>query len=129
MAAWSTVEDGLFEWFKRCTGMHEQLARAVFYSAKSFEGRRDMLNSAIPFSSCDEKTREGIRKCVLRASQYVAFRNRIAHRHLVLSYEIKPPQFVLIEGRTLSGPVEQEFAQLRDDYCSQDRGSQLPTPD
>ena len=37
MAAWSSVEDGLFEWFKRCTGMQETLARAVFYSAKSFE--------------------------------------------------------------------------------------------
>jgi hypothetical protein len=104
MAAWSAVEDGLFEWFKRCTAMQEQLARAVFYSARSFEGRRDMLEAAIPFSSCDEKIRTGIRKCMLRAGQYAAFRNRIAHRHMLFTYELKPPQFVLVEGRTLSGP-------------------------
>ena len=106
MAAWSAVEDGLFEWFKRCTGMQEQLARVVFYSARSFEGRRDMLEAAIPFSPTDEKTRTAIRKCMLRAGQYAAFRNRIAHRHMLYTYEIQPPQFVLIEGRTLSGPIE-----------------------
>jgi hypothetical protein len=103
MAAWSSVEDGLFEWFKRCTAMHETLARAVFYSARSFEGRRDMLEAAIPFSPFDEKTQISIRKCLLRAGQYAAFRNRIAHRHMLFTYEIKPPQFVLVEGRTLSG--------------------------
>ena len=26
LAAWSAVEDGLFEWFKRCTGMHEPVS-------------------------------------------------------------------------------------------------------
>jgi hypothetical protein len=29
LAAWAAVEDGLFEWFKRCTGMHERLARVA----------------------------------------------------------------------------------------------------
>jgi hypothetical protein len=104
MGAWADVENGLFEWFKRCTGMQEALARAVFYSTKSFEGRRDILYAAIPFSPCDEKTRSGIRKCMLRAGQYVAFRNRVAHRHLVFTNELDPPQFVLAEGRTVSGP-------------------------
>jgi hypothetical protein len=103
MAAWADVEDGLFEWFKRCTGMDERLARAVFYSARSFEGRRDMLVAAIPFSPCDEKTRTGIRLCVKRAGQYVEFRNRIGHGHIIFTYENGVPQHVLAEGRTLSG--------------------------
>lgn len=106
MAAWSSVEEGLFEWFKACTGMHERLARAVFYSARSFKGRRYMLEAAIPLSPCNEKTRTGIRKCILRAGQYVAFRNRVAHRHLAITYEITPAQFVLMEGRILYGPQE-----------------------
>jgi hypothetical protein len=110
LAAWSAVEDGLFEWFKRCTGMHEQLARAVFYSARSFEGRRDMLNAAIPFSPCNEKTRTGIRLCVARASAYVAFRNRISHGHLLFARpnELEPPQHLFAEGRKLSGPIDEK---------------------
>ncbi len=103
MAAWSEVEDALFEWFKRCAGMEERLARAVFYSARSFEGRRDMLQAAIPFSSCNEKTRIGIRLCIKRAGQYVAFRNRIGHGHIIYAYVVGVPQHVIAEGRKLSG--------------------------
>jgi hypothetical protein len=104
-AAWSSVEDGLFEWFKQCTGMHAQLARAVFYSARSFEGRRDMLAAAIPFSQCDEKTKTGIRLCIKRAGQYVQFRNRMSHGHLIFLGGEKPGH-ALTEGRSLDGPVE-----------------------
>jgi hypothetical protein len=87
--------------------MEERLARGVFYSARSFEGRREMLLAAVPFSPCDEKTRMGIRLCAKRAGQYVAFRNRIGHGHLIFTYEINPPQHVIAEGRTLSGPPDQ----------------------
>lgn len=107
-AEWSSVEDGLFEWFKQCTGMDTQLARAVFYSARSFEGRRDMLTAAIPFSKNDEKTKTGIRLCIKRARQYVPFRNRISHGHFVyLGFrDGEKPQYALTEGRSLDGPDE-----------------------
>jgi hypothetical protein len=106
-AAWSAMEDGLFEWFKQCTGMQTQLARAVFYSARSFDGRRDMLLAAIPFSPCDEKTRTGIRLCVKRARKYAEFRNRFSHGHLVyLDREI--PQHMLAEGRSLDSPLHEQ---------------------
>ena len=104
-AEWSSVEDALFEWFKQCTGMPAQLARAVFYSARSFEGRRDMLRAVIPFSRCDEKTRTGIRLCMTRAGQYVPFRNRMSHGYPIFLGGEKP-QFALTEGRSLDGPVE-----------------------
>lgn len=100
VAAWSAVEDGLFEWFMQCSGMHLQLARAVYYSARSFEGRRDMLIAAIPFSPCDEKTRTGIRLCLKRAGQYLEFRNRLSHGHHL--YVEKSKEHVFAEGRTLS---------------------------
>ena len=85
MAAWTSVEEGLFEWFKLCSGMHEQLARGVYYSTRGFAGRRDMLIAAIPFSPCDEKTRQGIRLCAKRARKYSEFRNRIAHGNPVFA--------------------------------------------
>lgn len=100
-AAWSRIEDGLFEWFKLCTGLEERLARAVFYSARSFDGRRDMLSAAIPFSPCDEKTRTGIRLCIKRARQYSEFRNRISHGHIVYCVGTVT-QHVITEGRSLS---------------------------
>lgn len=114
MAAWSAVEDGLFEWFKLCTGMEERLARAIFYAARSFEGRRDMLTAVIPFSPCNEKTRTGIRLCLKRAGQYVAFRNRISHGHIIYTYVAAIPQHVLAEGRTLSGAVDTKYVVLED---------------
>lgn len=77
LVAWSAVEDGLCEWFKRCTALDERVARAVFYSARSFAGRRDMLIGALPLSNLDEKTSEGIRQCAKRARAYSEFRNRI----------------------------------------------------
>jgi hypothetical protein len=114
LAAWSRVEEGLFEWFKRCTGLHEQFARAVFYSARSFAGRRDMLVAAIPFSTCDEKTREGIRLCLKRARTYSEFRNRVTHGHPIFTYMLTPPQFVFVQGRVLSSPSDDKAATLND---------------
>jgi hypothetical protein len=114
VAAWSTIEDGLFEWFKHCTGLEERLARSVFYSARSFEGRRDMLSAAIPFSSCDEKTRTGIRLCIKRARQYSEFRNRISHGHIIYTYIGVAPQHVITEGRALSGAPNTSYVTLED---------------
>jgi hypothetical protein len=105
MAAWAMVEDGLCDWFKLCTGLHEQFARAVFYSARSFAGRRDMLVAAIRFSSCNEKTQTGIRLCVKYARKYSEFRNRIGHGHLTFTHTIQPPQFVFAQGRSMAGPL------------------------
>jgi hypothetical protein len=54
MTAWARVEGCLFYWFMSASGMEEPLARAIYFSAKSFMGRRDMLRAAIPFSRLDE---------------------------------------------------------------------------
>jgi hypothetical protein len=113
-AAWSSIEEGLFEWFRLCTGLEERLARAVYYSARSFEGRRDMLSAAIPFSLCDEKTRTSIRLCIKRARQYSEFRNRISHGH-IFYYAGNPPRHVIAEGRALATLfTEQSVVTLED---------------
>jgi hypothetical protein len=113
-AAWSSIEEGLFEWFRLCTGLEERLARAVYYSARSFEGRRDMLTAAVPFFPCDEKTRTGIRLCIKRARQYSEFRNRISHGHIIY-YVSNPPRHVIAEGRALATHfAEQSVVTLED---------------
>jgi hypothetical protein len=114
IASWSRVEDGLFEWFKQCTGMREQLARAVFYSSRSFEGRSDMLLAAIPLSSCNEKMRTAIRLCVKRARQYSAFRNRISHGHIIFVKINDVLQPVLNEGQTYAVYPGCDYVTLRD---------------
>ena len=113
-AAWSSIEDGLFEWFRLATALDERFARAIFYSAPSFEGRRDMLSAAIPFSPCNEKTRTGIRLCIKRARQYSEFRNRISHGH-IFYWVTDPPQHVIGEGRHLATLMaEQTVVTLED---------------
>src|SRR5262249_16794129 len=62
LTAWAGVEEALFEWFKACTGLHERLARAVFYSVRSFAGQWDMLIASVPFSPFDEQTQTSIRQ-------------------------------------------------------------------
>jgi hypothetical protein len=104
LAAWSGIEEGLFEWFKACTGLQEQLARTIYYSVRSFIGRRDLLVAALALSRFDERTRNAIHLCTKRARTYSEFRNRIAHGHIVFDHGQVPPQHVFMQGRTMSGP-------------------------
>jgi hypothetical protein len=104
LSAWSSVEEGLFEWFKLCASIqNENLARAIFYSARSFAARRDMLVATIPFSPFNKKTREAIRLCLKRARTYSEFRNRFTHGHpsyLQGDHGRCGDEFVFAQGRT-----------------------------
>jgi hypothetical protein len=44
---WSRLEQYLFFWFEFVTGMEHMIARAVFYSARNFNGRSEMLEAAL----------------------------------------------------------------------------------
>lgn len=105
LMAWSHVEEGLYEWFKACSGIqNEHLARAIYYSARSFAGRRDMLVAAIPFSPFDEKARHALRLCLKRARAYSEFRNRFTHGHPIYlqgkHHERFEDEYVFAQGRT-----------------------------
>jgi hypothetical protein len=52
MAEWSSLEGQLFYWFQLVTGMNERLGRAIFFSARSFAARADMLAAALQASDC-----------------------------------------------------------------------------
>lgn len=79
---WATVESSLATFFTRLTRMESTLARRVFYSARSFQGRIDMLQSVLAcptvrFAIPEE--RDYISLALKRATGYVFVRNAIAH--------------------------------------------------
>jgi hypothetical protein len=80
MAEWASVERGLFYWFAGITRMKEGMARAIFYGAKGFAARAEMLESVIPFAEQQSKEEiEFIKSALKKAWSFVPFRNAIAH--------------------------------------------------
>ena len=86
LANWSGIERGLFYWFYRTTAMSEAMARAVFYSARSFNGRAEMLDAAVahnPTIVGDELA--FIKAAIKKAGRFSSFRNRIAHGEPIIN--------------------------------------------
>jgi hypothetical protein len=80
MAEWSSIERGLYYWFQGITRMKDGVARAIFYGAKGFGARADMLESVIPFAEQQTKEEiEFIKEAIKKSWQFVSFRNAIAH--------------------------------------------------
>lgn len=79
MEAWAQMEHALLAWFLSATGLSEPIGRAVFFSAKSFAGRRDMLDDVIPFSPFDEDVRAFLKAVLKKTKQYSEFRNKAVH--------------------------------------------------
>ena len=84
LANWARVEQGMGHWFVRLSGMKEAPGLAVFYSARSFQGRVDMVRALVEFARTVPAGREFIRDALNVASAYSQFRNRLAHdRHAI----------------------------------------------
>ena len=80
MAQWGGVERGLYLWFVHATQMKEKVARAVLYSARSFNARAEMLQAVIDQAAHLAPERlDFIQKALGRAWGYSSFRNRMAH--------------------------------------------------
>jgi len=86
LANWSGIERGLFYWFYRTTGMSEAMARAVFYSARSFNGRAEMLEAAVAHNPTVLGNELAfIKAATKKAGQFSGFRNRIAHGEPIIN--------------------------------------------
>ena len=109
MMAWSALEEMLFHWFVVTTKLDEAIARAVFYSARSFTGRRDMFAATLPHSGLDDDTQEFLRACIKKAAQFSAFRNIAAHGMDKYSSKDGEPAFVLASPQT-PDPVPEDQA-------------------
>jgi len=79
MVAWSRVERELGTLFATVTGMKPDLAMRVFYSARSFQGRVDMFESAVTDSEIEDAVRNILKQALKRAGQYNSVRNIMAH--------------------------------------------------
>jgi hypothetical protein len=102
MASWARLESCMFYWFMNAIEKPEDVARAVFFSAKNFTGRRDMFNAAIPHSSFDNDIRAFLKAASKKARQYAEFRNRVAHGEPTIDGRRTSPsfmQYVLSEPR------------------------------
>lgn len=79
-AQWARVEDALSHWFVATTGLSEEMARAIFYSSKNFNGRIAMLKEATKHSKLPDELSDLTKAAIKKSKQLSEFRNKIAHR-------------------------------------------------
>ena len=96
MEAWARVEAAVFYWFMLLTGIEERMARAIYYSARSFSARGSMVDATLPLSPIDPAKKEFVKAALKKAGQYSGFRNRATHGEPVWNYRLS--QYVLAEG-------------------------------
>lgn len=108
MAQWARLESCMFYWFMYAIDKPEAIARAIFFSAKSFTGRRDMFNGAIPHSPFDDDIKMFLKAASKKARQYSEFRNRVAHGEPTWNLKKNSPifkQYSLCEARITRGAM------------------------
>jgi hypothetical protein len=104
LAQWALVEAALYDWFQLTTNMKEEMARSVFYSAKSFAGRADMLEAALATSDHSPEVLKFVGAVVKKARTYSSFRNQITHGEMMLSLKAGDPtaaQYILVQGKVV----------------------------
>ena len=83
MAAWADLERALSDWFRRAIepdGSKDVSAQEIYYSARSFNGRADMLKAASNSSLLTIEERKFVRAALKKATDYNSFRSKLAHR-------------------------------------------------
>src|ERR1044071_2674828 len=112
LAYWASLEAALCDWFHFTTKMPPDMAAKVFYSARNFNGRSEMLEAAIAVSELTEDQEAFIKAATARALAYNSFRNRIAHgltvrtlRRNLISKETSV-EWSLARGDTFFDPVK-----------------------
>lgn len=106
LAEWSGIEASLYDWFAIITKMHDRMARGVFYSARSFNARAEMLDAALSHSGQSAFDREFVQEVLRKAWTYSGFRNRVTHGEKILNLVENNPEradFVLVEGKNIKG--------------------------
>lgn len=102
LSKWAAIEERMFLWFFFITGMKQDMARAIFYSARNFTARADMLSQAVAVCHLTEDEKEFLRAATKKSHQFSAFRNSIVHGE---------PTFDVREG----SPTYKQFIHLQGD--------------
>lgn len=105
MAQWAVVEERLFYWFWRLSGMKLGVARAVFYSARSFTGRSEMLEGVLgAYAGPDADLLPFAKAATKKAAQFNSFRNTLVHGEP--TFDVRKGsktlgQVILLQGRQM----------------------------
>jgi hypothetical protein len=104
MVCWAHLEAMLYRWFALITNMPDAMCRAIYYGARGFAARAEMLEAAIEYAtilSGDDTL--FLSEALKKARGYSGFRNKIAHGepHMAVS---KPggeykATFTVVQGR------------------------------
>jgi hypothetical protein len=110
MRMWSGVERALYEWFQRATGMPDPMARGIFYGARGFSARAEMLESALEHTkNLTPEQMTFVKEAVKKARQYSGFRNKVAHgepRLTVVHSQPVTAHYVIVQGQDRPSPDE-----------------------
>jgi len=83
ISQWSKLEHAFASAFALCLGAEQEVANSVFFSARSFGGKIDMLSAALNarayVSSDSAKQMEVLRAACKKAAIWSAARNKLAH--------------------------------------------------
>jgi hypothetical protein len=80
MVQWSNLEIILALWFRAAAAMPViDMAQAIFFSARSFQGRSEMLAAVIGIVPDDVEFKPLLQEGLLKAIGYNSVRNQIAH--------------------------------------------------
>jgi hypothetical protein len=80
MSEWAYVEAMLALWFRWLIQMEDhEMSNAIFYSARSFQGRAEMLQAAIEHSNQPDEEISWVADLLAKALSYNSCRNELAH--------------------------------------------------
>jgi hypothetical protein len=106
MSNWADIEVALGNLFLAITGMPAELGRPVFFSARSFLGRAEMLASAIPTAKTVPAGKRFLSEAVTLARTWQSIRNILAHEPHDVSFTHPQAHRVIrpISGKPLRAP-------------------------
>jgi hypothetical protein len=110
MQQWSLLERSLCDWFQHASAMQYTMANAIFYSARGFTARIEMLEAAIEHSTALTLFQtEFLKEAAKKARQFTGFRNKVTHGQPVPHYVAgNPPQvfYTIAQRGDVSEPAE-----------------------
>jgi hypothetical protein len=101
---WNYVEHRLFMWFWHLTGLDDEVARAIFFSAtKSFQARSDLLSGVVGTCKFDgevgEAARAFIKEAIVKAKSYMGLRNSLAHGLAIVQATEDGGKHTIVQGK------------------------------
>ncbi len=79
MAKWSQLEAAFGQIMARIIGINQDFAYALYYSARSFQGRLEMFRSTIPFAKTIPAGKTFFTEAANLAATYSSTRNHFVH--------------------------------------------------